>query len=248
MKIIILAAGRGERLMPLTKNTPKPLLDMGNGNTLLEEQLSRIAESGAISDVVIVAGYLAEQVEAKVSTQPHEGLDVRTLYNPFFEVSNNLMSLWLARSEMGEDFMVTNGDNLFSAKVFRRFAEETSDGIWLSVGKKEEFDHDDMRVSLTDGVVSRVSKKIPDPEADAESPGLGLVRGERARRIYVEQLDALAHQREHLQSFWLEVYNRAYTSGVTVKPWFFETEGNWQEVDFHQDVELVRAALKIRLE
>ncbi len=248
MKIIILAAGRGERLMPLTKNTPKPLLDMGNGNTLLEEQLSRIAQSGVISEVVIVAGYLAEQVEAKVSTQPHGELEVRTLYNPFFEVSNNLMSLWLARSEMNDDFMVTNGDNLFSSKVFQGFAEETSDGIWLSLGHKDEFDHDDMRVSLTDGAVSRVSKKIPDPEAHAESPGLGLVRGPRARRIYVEQLDALAHQREHLTSFWLEVYNRAYTAGVTVKPWFFETKGHWQEVDFHHDVHLVREALKLRLE
>ena len=65
MKIIILAAGKGERLMPLTKNTPKPLLDMGNGATLLEEQIAGLQESGVVEEIALVIGYLAEQVEAK---------------------------------------------------------------------------------------------------------------------------------------------------------------------------------------
>ena len=67
MKMIILAAGRGERLMPLTQNTPKPLIDMGNGNTLLEEQMISINESGAIDEIVLVIGYLGEQIEAKIA-------------------------------------------------------------------------------------------------------------------------------------------------------------------------------------
>ena len=44
MRLIILAAGKGERLMPLTRNTPKPLLDLGNGNTLIEEQMLRVID------------------------------------------------------------------------------------------------------------------------------------------------------------------------------------------------------------
>ena len=248
MKIIILAAGRGERLMPLTRNTPKPLLDLGNGNTLLEEQLARIAESGVFSEVVIVVGYLAEQVEVKVRTHPHRQLRVRTLYNPFYEVSNNLMSLWLAKSEMEEDFAVTNGDNVFKASVFRGLVEETGPGIWLAVGRKDVFDDDDMKVTLADDHVVQVSKQIQPPLCHAESPGLSLVRGSLARRLYADHLEALARDKAYLGRFWLEVYNGLSAAGVPVRPWLFDAAREWQEVDFHHDVELLRRALRLRLD
>ena len=66
MKIIILAAGKGERLYPLTKNTPKPLIDLGDGETLLEKQLRSLSESRVVDEVIIVIGYLYEQVESKL--------------------------------------------------------------------------------------------------------------------------------------------------------------------------------------
>ena len=100
MKLIILAAGKGERLWPLTKNTPKPLLDLGNGNTLLEEQLERVQSSGVIDEVVLVTGYLSEQIEAKLRTMMATApIRIKTLYNPFYDVANNLASLWLARHD-----------------------------------------------------------------------------------------------------------------------------------------------------
>ena len=65
MKAIILAAGKGERLMPLTSDTPKSLLELENGTTLLESQLININKTG-ITKVVIVTGYLTEKIESKV--------------------------------------------------------------------------------------------------------------------------------------------------------------------------------------
>ena len=53
MKILILAAGKGERLYPLTKNTPKPLIDLGDGETLLEKQLKSLSDSKVIDEVII---------------------------------------------------------------------------------------------------------------------------------------------------------------------------------------------------
>ena len=52
MKIIILAAGKGERLYPITKNTPKPLIDLGNGETLLERQLNYLSNSNVIDEII----------------------------------------------------------------------------------------------------------------------------------------------------------------------------------------------------
>lgn len=248
MKIIILAAGKGERLMPLTQNTPKPLLDMGNGNTLLEEQLHNLEASGAVGEVVLVIGYLAEQVEAKMKFFRNRGYRIRTIFNPFYEVANNFMSLWLARNVFDEDdALITNGDNLFAPQVFRDFATECGNGIHLGVGAKTIFDPDDMRVSIVDKTIARVSKQIPDGESEAESPGLALVRGAYARRIFTEQLDVMARSGKYLTRFWLEVFNALYERGVAVQPWWFDAANLWQEVDFHPDLSKARSLLQDKL-
>lgn len=248
MKIIILAAGKGERLMPLTQNTPKPLLDMGNGNTLLEEQLHNLETSGAVDEVVLVIGYLAEQVEAKMKFFRNRGCRIRTVFNPFYEVANNFMSLWLARSVFDEgDVLITNGDNLFAPQVFSDFAGECGNGIHLGVGAKTTFDPDDMRVSIVDKTIVRVNKQIPDSEAEAESPGLALVRGAYARRIFTEQLDAMARTGKYLTRFWLEVFNALYERGVAVQPWWFDSANLWQEVDFHPDLSKARSLLQDKM-
>lgn len=243
MKIIILAAGRGERLMPLTQNTPKPLIDMGNGNTLLEEQMISIKEANVISEVVLVIGYLAEQIEAKMRAYHDRGFKISTIYNPFWKVSNNLLSLWLAKQVIAEgDAMITNGDNIFSPSVFEGLAQQ-AEGIWLAACRKDHFDNDDMKVTLVDGLVTSVSKQTPAEQALAESPGLVMIKGERSRKLFIEQLEATVRDEENNNRFWLEVFNRMWQKGVHVHPWIFESKGHWQEVDFHGDVGLMRELL-----
>lgn len=246
MKIIILAAGKGERLMPLTRNTPKPLLDMGNGRTLLEEQIDRIKKSGVIDEIVLVVGYLAEQIEAKVKLHLREGLTLRITYNPFYDISNNLMSLWMAKHEMDTDFMITNGDNIFSADVFRDFVNDNRDGVFLSVSVKEKYDTDDMKVTIKNGIVTRVSKFIPEEETAGESPGLALVSGHRAREVFIRHLEMLVRDKTNMNSFWLEVFNCLHDRGIPVRPWEFDGQTKWQEIDFHLDIEKAKGLLRIR--
>ena len=247
MKIIILAAGKGERLRPFTLNTPKALLDMGNGNTLLEEQLKSFTESGVIHEIVLVIGYLADQIEAKIRLPRAHGLDIKTVYNPFYEVSNNLISLWLARAHLDEDFMITNGDNLFIPEVFSDFSASCGEGIFLAVSPKAQYDYDDMKVALEHQVVARVSKTIEPELARAESPGLALVRGLRARGLFQEHLELLVRTPEYLNQFWLEVFNLLYARGVPVHPWCFDAAQKWQEVDFHGDLHRLKDILRLRL-
>jgi len=239
MKIIILAAGRGERLMPLTQNTPKPLIDMGNGNTLLEEQMHNIKASGAIDEIVVVVGYLAEQVDAKISSYRARGFKVSTVFNPFWQVSNNLMSLWLARQTIVEgDTVITNGDNIFTPEVFAGLAAQ-GDGIWLTASPKSDFDPDDMKVTVEKGLVAHVSK-TPTDKAFAESPGLVMVHGERARGLFLENLEGTVRDLSNINRFWLEVFNRMWAKGVAVHPWNYDVRGKWQEVDFHLDLKHAR--------
>lgn len=247
MKIIILASGKGERLWPLTKNTPKALIDMGNGNTLLEEQIERIMEAGVIDEIVLVVGYLADQIEAKIKHLIEKGINIRTVYNPFYEYSNNLITLWLAKYEFGSDFIVTNGDNLFSSDVYKEFVlAMQKDGIFVSMSKKASYCDDDMKINLADEQrIARISKEIDSAEIDGESPGLVLVKGEKSRKIFAESLEDLARNKKFLNSYWLEVFNYMYEKGIPVNPWFFDAENRWQEVDFHVDLEKMKELIHI---
>lgn len=191
---------------------------------------------------MLVLGYLAGQVESKLSTFDARGLRLRSVYNPFYEISNNLMSLWLARDELDGDLMITNGDNLFSPDVFRGLAS-CGDGIHLAINRKSNFDFDDMKITLDGAVIRRVSKEISDSEAHGESPGLALVRGRRAQKLAREQLELLGRRKSSLTQFWLELFNALYEQGIPVHPWWFDATGRWTEVDFHRDVESLRALL-----
>jgi choline kinase len=246
--MIILAAGKGERLMPLTRSTPKPLLDLGSGKTLLEEQVERMRNSGVIDEIVLVTGYLAEQIDATLDQLRQTGVAIRTIHNPFYDISNNLMSLWFAKGEMDGPFMVTNGDNLFDAGVFKEFVAGCPSGIFLAVSAKAEFDDDDMKVTVTRGLLARVSKGIAASAATAESPGLFLVTGVAEAVRVRSELERLAYAAENRGVFWLELVNSLVASGCPVKPWEFQSHGRWQEIDIHLDVLKMKRLLGISVE
>jgi len=241
MKILILAAGKGERLYPLTKNTPKPLIDLGDGETILEKQLKSLSESKVIDEVVILIGYLHEQVESKLKNFK-TNLKIRTLYNPFYEMSNNLITLWLSKHEMNEDFLITNGDNLYIYDVVSNLVNNTNDGIYLTFCYRDNLGEDDMKVLLDDNKkVLKVSKEIND--SNIESVGLVKVKGQKYRKIFQDVLEQLARNKNYLNKFWLETFNVLAEKGVEIHS--FEIDKNkWREVDFHFDLNDLKELIK----
>ena len=109
-RAIILSAGRGGRLLPLTERLPKCLLDVG-GRSLLAWQLRALAEAG-VREAVVVTGYGAEFVDLEIERHSPPGMRVRALYNPFFQVADNLASCWIARAELTGSCLILNGDSL----------------------------------------------------------------------------------------------------------------------------------------
>ena len=107
MKAIILSAGQGSRLGHLTADRPKCLIDFG-GRSLLDRQLDTLAANG-IGEAVVVTGFRDDQVEAALARRVG-GPKVRTIYNPFFKVADNLGSLFIAKRELAGDCLVWNGD------------------------------------------------------------------------------------------------------------------------------------------
>lgn len=246
MKIIILAAGKGTRALPLTRNTPKPLLDIGHGVTLLEKQLENIKKSKVISEVVLVVGYLAEQIEAKIKIYNDNTLKISTVYNPFYEFSNNLISLWLSKNCMDEDFLVTNGDNIFEFDVFSELVKNNKEGIYLTISKKNEYKDGDMKAILSDGsFIAGVSKEVPNKKADCESVGLVLVKGNKYRELFKKYLEQLARDKNYIDKFWLEIFNSMIKDGILIKTFEINGAEKWREIDFHLDLNEAKKLMHI---
>jgi L-glutamine-phosphate cytidylyltransferase len=239
MKAIIISAGKGTRLYPLTKNTPKSLLEIGDGVTLLESQLYALEDAG-ITDVAIIVGYKAEQIEMKVKDYDH--FNITTVYNPFFETSNNLISVWMAKHLMhDEDFITINGDDVFKASLITNLLKSKED-ITMVIDEKETYDDDDMKVIHGDGKILEVSKKVAIAQTNAESVGIIKFSG-RGRKIYTDMLEEMVREPENMNVFYLKALQRIIDKGYPVH-YSMCQESDWGEIDFHPDLMQIRRFIK----
>ncbi|MFO7897184.1 MAG: phosphocholine cytidylyltransferase family protein [Candidatus Cloacimonadales bacterium] len=235
MKAIIIAAGKGTRLYPFTKNTPKSLLDIGQGLTLLETQLHALQEAG-ITDIVIIVGYRAEQIEAKVKDYEAD-FNITTVYNPFYETSNNLISVWMAKEHMKDEFITINGDDIFDSSVICNLLK-SKENITMVTDIKAEYDSDDMKIVSQNGQVKAVSKKIDLKQANGESVGIIKFSG-HGPQIYRDILDEMVRDPENMNQFYLKAIQKIIDKGFPVHMSVCSEE-DWGEIDFHPDLKLIR--------
>lgn len=112
MQAIILAAGFGKRLRPLTDETPKALTPV-RGEPLLMHSLRALARCGRISEVIVVVGHLKQKIEQAVGPE-FEGMAITYVENPLYDSTNNVYSLALAAPYVREDCLLLECDILYS--------------------------------------------------------------------------------------------------------------------------------------
>ncbi len=232
MKAIILSAGQGRRLLPLTSNTPKCLLEI-QGKAILDWQLDALV-AAHFQEIVVVHGYGAEQVEALIAGR-RDAATIRTLFNPFYAVSNNLASCWVVRAEMDEDFLLLNGDVVFQDGTLERLLAPppTPTPVTVAIDRKSSYDEDDMKVRLEGRRLVRIGKDLPPGEIDAEAIGLHLFRGP-GPQLFRDGLEAAVRTAAGLERWYLTVVDElAHTSAVGTT----SIEGfEWAEIDTRADL------------
>lgn len=241
MKAIVLSAGQGRRLLPLTLTRPKCLLPVDGEVTVLSRQLEVLAAAG-LEQAVVVTGFGASHVERHLDTHPLPGLAVETLYNPFFESSDNLATCWLARSVMQDDFLLLNGDTLFEPAVLERVLCSPSAPVTVTIDHKPSYDDDDMKVSLdARGRLLAIGKSLPQDAVGAESIGLLCFR-ESGPKCFVDALEAAVRAPGALGRWYLSVID-ALAGCVAVETCSIRGLW-WQEIDAPEDLERTRAAYR----
>lgn len=230
---ILLSAGRGSRLLPLTAERPKCLIEF-SGRSLIGWQVEMLARGG-VRRIDVVTGFETDRVEDHLAAIADPRVEIVTHFNPFYQVADNLGSCWIVRERMeADDFLILNGDTLVSEAIVARVQQGADWPIAVTVDAKDAYDSDDMKVRRESGRLVRIGKTLTAEQANAESIGFLAFRGEGAA-LFREAVRQAMRTPEGVNHWYLKVIDTLAASG---KVGTVSIEGeDWAEVDFLTDIE-----------
>lgn len=230
MKAILLSAGLGSRLHPLTIDRPKCLVPV-EGRMILDRQIDALRANG-VEEITVVVGYRAERIAAHVQAMPARRRP-DLLFNPYWAVSSSIISVWQARALLRQPFCLINGDTIFDADLFAKALLRVEGGINLLVERSAPAE-DDMRVVADQGRVRAVGKGLAPHRAQLRSLGI-VICPDPDGGPYRAALHDVVHQKNGHQQFHHAVIDRL-AKVTTVNP-ILVRSSNWSEIDRPEDIE-----------
>ena len=241
MKVIILAAGIGSRLMPLTNDRPKCMVKLLD-DTLIERQI-KIFHSYDINDITIVTGYKNEVIDMP---------NVNYVNNPNYEITNMNESLFCALKPSNSSVLVTYGDIVFEPKIVQQMLEITNDiRLAVRINWKEYYQNRTMHplseaenVLIENGRILETRKNISkalENQQIGEFLGIMMLSSEQIK-ILLERYSDLKknhtgtfHSSSSLHMAYLtDMLQEMIDFGVRINPVF--AEGKWFEIDTLEDI------------
>lgn len=238
-KVLILAAGQGTRLRPLTNDKPKCLVQL-LGNSLLERQVNTLKSCG-VDTIHIATGYREDQIR---------NLGFDTTLNPKYASTNMVETLFCASEYMveGEDLIIAYGDIVYqkgNLKELLNCSEEIAlmvDKNWKSLWSlRLENPLDDAEtLKLDKGFVTELGKKpISYSEIEGQYTGLIKIRGDKIKEFkdFYLNLDRTASYdgQDFFNMYMTSFLQMLINSGWKAKA--VEVEGGWLEIDSVDDLD-----------
>lgn len=207
MKGIILAAGVASRLRPLTDNTPKCLLPVGE-KSILQRTMDNLILHG-INEIIIVTGYLEDMITSFVEKN-YPDLKVDFISNEKFDSTNNVYSLWLAKELIaGSDIILMDSDIVFDHRIIKLLKNNTIKNP-LAVRFEDNMGEEEMKVLVDDdNRILSISKEINPEEAAGESMGMAKFDHE-----FVDKLLTIIERRIFEEGLDNEFYEAAFQEAI----------------------------------
>ena len=229
MKAIILAAGTGTRLMPLTKNIPKPLLKIGD-TSLLERMIINCISNG-IEEFLIVIGHKKERVIEETNNLIDKyNIKIDTVENKDYSTTNTSYSVNLATNQLNDDIIIINGDNVIDHRIISGLLNY--DKTSLVVDNHKELNKESFKIKIENNIIIEIGKEIDVNTASGEFIGISKV-SKKDLPVFNSILKELIA--ENFQNYYDLAYKKL-SKKVNID--YFYTNGlKWTEIDDKSDWE-----------
>jgi len=250
MKAIFIAAGKGSRLENLTKDLPKPLVEI-NGKSIIERQIALLRKNN-VNDIVVVTGYKKEKFTFK---------NIKYIHNPNFREQEQTGSLMTARSKIVGDVLIMFGDILFEETILQQMLNSKCD-IVIAIDKDWEKSYEERpdnpkseadKVLIKDDKVIQISAKNIKMNNNDNDIGelLGLMKlSPKGSKILIEQYEKL--ENFHIGKFhdapsfkkakFVDILQELLSLGIIITP--VSIKGKWCEIDTKHDLEIAKKMFK----
>ncbi|MGD9897505.1 MAG: HAD-IIA family hydrolase [Calditrichaceae bacterium] len=234
MKAIILAAGTGSRLRPLTEKLPKSMVRV-NGKQILAHQIDAYLNAGLKKESIYIAvGYKSEFIVDFIS-QNYKGVNV--VVNQEYSTTNNMYSLYLSLEEIGFDnkngLFISNGDCVYSVPVIKKLMDDPRPN--LIAAEKGVHNEESMKITLQNGKINDISKQITDQVAYGVSIDLYKLGSQAVRNLTKIIEDYIFNQKQ--RNLWTEVALKNLLGKEDFEPMDIRGE-KWVEIDNMDDLTL----------
>ena len=248
MKAIFIAAGQGSRLGDITKDLPKPLIDV-NGKSIIQRQIDLLQQNN-IHEIIIVTGYKKEKFTFKNVVYVND-LD--------YKKHDTLCSLITARDYMNDEIIITYADQIFDEKIMESVINFKGDiGIAVDLDWEKNYVNRDQHpkseaenILINGNEILEIRKNISEckeNEKIGECPGL-VKFSRKASKVFLDKYSELeiSHQGKFHNAPSLEkalisdMIQELIDSKINVEPIY--VSGKWCEIDTPQDLEIARKLL-----
>lgn len=228
MKAVILAAGLGSRLRPITKKVPKCMVPV-NGIRIVDKQIDNLLKAG-ITDIYVVSGYLHEVLDSHLKEHYPS---VTIVPNPRYDQTNNMYSLFLASQYVkDQEFLLMNSDVYFDGNIIVGMLEGT-DCSKIACDRSQYLD-ESMKITLDGEKVNHISKKIAEKDHYAVSIDVYRISSADSKTLFVEVEDIILTRKD--ENSWTEVALDNIFNKCNFTPYIIKSR--WLEIDNHDDLAL----------
>ena len=239
---VILSAGMGTRLMPLTKDIPKPLLEV-NGMTLLERMMKNLMNEN-IKEFIVIVGYNKEKViDLAPKLEEKYSININILENEKYDVTNTSVSTYIASKYIEEnqedDFILINGDNVVDPEIITRIAErentslivdnfkELNEESFKLIIENETFNEDK---TIANGSIKEIGKWIDIDSSTGELIGVSKVSKKDLSKFNEILEDLMEDDKQNYYDFAYKTLSK-----ITPIDYVLTNGLKWTEIDDHND-------------
>ncbi len=233
MKALILAAGFGSRLAPITNDRPKSMVPV-NGKPILVKQIENLMNNG-VNEIYVVTGYKSEKIEELGKKYPN----LTFIKSEDYANTNNMYSAYLAKDVLnGELFLMMNADVFFDESIITELLKENyTNAIVTDIGNYIE---ESMKVVEENNKLIEISKTITPDRALGSSIDVYKFSKEAGSKFF-EKCSEYIDDRHELK-LWSEVALNDILNEVDFEA--CPLKGRWVEIDNHDDLALAKKLFK----